>query len=75
MKYDSDDMGCFTLIGFISGIILTFTFFSLSWHYNDLDFKREAIVKNCAEWVVDEYGRTTFNFKDHTDKKNLAEKD
>lgn len=69
MEYDSDDAWSSSLLGFIFGVGLTCVFFSVFWRASDLDFKREAIVKNCAEWVVDEYGHTTFNFKDHTDKK------
>lgn len=61
--------------GLFIGILLTFSVSSIVWSCLNLELKREAVAKNCAEWVVSEYGRTTFKFKDYADKKNLAEKD
>jgi len=76
MTRHEDDMDLSIFFGgLLIGIILTLTLSSLVWSFFDLELKREAVVKNCAEWVVNEYGRTTFKFKDYADKKNLAEKD
>ena len=75
MTYDSDDIKTSVWIGLVIGFILNFTILGLVWRIYDSEFKREAVAKNCAEYAVDEYGRTTFKFKDYTDKKNLTEKD
>ncbi len=56
-------------IGFFIGFILTLTICCFVWRAHDSELKKEAVSKNCAEWVVDEYGHTTFKFKDYTDKK------
>ena len=69
MTYNSKDMQDFTFFGILIGAILTFGFIGLAWHIHNSEFKREAVSKNCAEYIVDEYGRTTFQFKDYTDKK------
>lgn len=76
MTQDEDNIiyGIF-FVGLLLGILLTCFISSGVWTGLNLELKREAVAKNCAEWVVDEYGKTTFKFKDHTDKKNLAEKD
>lgn len=76
MTRHEDDMDLSIFFGgLLIGIILTLTLSSIVFSFLDLELKREAVTKNCAEWVVNEYGRTTFKFKDYTDKKNLAEKD
>lgn len=69
MTYDKTDIQGFTMLGLIIGVLLTIGTIGIAWRIEKSEFQREAVSKNCAEWVVDEYGHTTFNFKDHTDKK------
>lgn len=56
-------------IGFILGgcLGILISYFILTIPYRQL--KIEAVKTGHAEYVVDEYGHTTFKFKDHTDKK------
>ena len=57
------------VIGIIIGFIETFTFCYKVNNQNINDFKSQAIKSGHAEYTVDEFGLTTFQFKDYTDKK------
>lgn len=69
MTYDETDMQGSTILEIIIGVILTIGTIGIAWRTEKSEFQREAVSKNCAEYVVDEYGGTTFQFKDHTDRK------
>lgn len=57
------------VIGIIIGFIETFAFCYKVNKQNINDLKLQAIKSGHAEYVVDEFGLTTFQFKDYTDKK------
>lgn len=68
-KYEDEMFGLGASLGFLTGAILgSVVFISLAGIKNE-SLRVEAIKTGHAEYVVDEYGNTTFKFKDCADKK------
>lgn len=70
MRNDKDEMLVLgAIFGFLAGAILaSATFFIVTGIKNE-SLRVEAIKTGHAEYVVNEYGKTTFKFKDCADKK------
>lgn len=70
MSKDEDKMfGLGAILGFLTGAILGSVVFIILAGIKNESLRVEAIKTGHAEYVVDEYGRTTFKFKDCADKK------
>lgn len=70
--YKTNEDGAFELglgLGFILGGCFAILISSFIFTIPYKELKIEAVKTGHAEYAVDEYGHTTFNFKDHTDKK------